>query len=198
MPDLVLASASASRAALLRNAALDIDTRPARIDEETIRAALEAEGAKPRDIADALAEMKARKISERDPAALVLGCDQILDLDGEVFGKAEDPEAARAQLRRLSGRTHRLHSAAVVYREAKPVWRHVGEARLTLHPLSDRFIGDYVDRNWDSIRHCVGCYMIESEGIRLMSRIEGDCFTIQGLPLVPLLNWMRLIGEIDG
>lgn len=195
---LILASSSASRRAMLQAAGLDATCQPARIDEEAIRAALTAEGASPRDQADALAEMKARKISERMPAALVLGGDQILDLKGEVFAKPSSPDAAREQLRALSGQTHRLHSAAVVYRDGKPLWRHVGEARLTLNTLPEAFIDGYVSRNWDEIRHTVGCYMIEKEGVRLMARIEGDHFTILGLPLLPLLNWLRVTGEIDG
>ncbi|MEI4471903.1 Maf family protein [Frigidibacter sp. MR17.24] len=195
---LVLATGSESRRAMVAAAGLTADLAPARIDEEAVRQALAAEGASPRDQADALAEMKARKISDRVPGALVLGADQILDLDGQVFAKPETAEAARAQLARLSGKTHRLHSAAVVYRDGEPLWRHVGTARLTLNTLSERFIDGYVFRNWDDIRHTVGGYMIEKEGVRLMARIEGDHFTILGLPLLPLLNWLRVTGEIDG
>lgn len=195
---LILASNSASRRAMLSAVGLQADAMPARIDEETIRTSLAAEGATPRDQADALAELKARKISDRHPGALVLGSDQILDLKGAVFAKPETPEAARDHLRALSGQTHRLHSAAVVYRDGKPLWRHVSEARLTLNTLSEPFIDSYVSRNWDEIRHTVGCYMIEKEGARLMARIEGDHFTILGLPLLPLLNWLRVTGEIDG
>lgn len=193
---LLLASASETRAAMLRAAGLAPQILPARIDEEAIRAALQAEGATPRDLADALAEMKARKLSDKHPEALVLGADQVLELKGEVFAKPETPDAARAQLRALSGKTHRLLSAAVIYRAAKPEWRHVGEARLTMHDLSDSFIDAYVARNWDSIRHSVGCYQIEKEGVCLMSRVEGDHFTILGLPLIPLLSWLRLRGEM--
>ncbi len=193
---LLLASASETRAAMLRAAGLAPQVLPARIDEEAIRAALEAEGASPRDLADALAEMKARKLSDKHPEALVLGADQVLELKGEVFAKPETPDAARAQLRALSGKTHRLLSAAVIYRASKPEWRHVGEARLTMHDLSDAFIDAYVTRNWDSIRHSVGCYQIEKEGVCLMSRVEGDHFTILGLPLIPLLSWLRLRGEM--
>lgn len=193
---LLLASASETRAAMLRAAGLSPQVLPARIDEEAIRAALQAEGAGPRDLADALAEMKARKLSDKHPGALVLGADQVLELKGEVFAKPETPDAARAQLRALSGKTHRLLSAAVVYRAGKPEWRHVGEARLTMHDLTGGEIDSYVTRNWESIRHSVGCYQIEKEGVCLMSRIEGDHFTILGLPLIPLLSWLRLRGEM--
>ncbi len=194
----ILASSSATRAALLRKAGLEITLRPSRIDEEAIRAALQAEGASPRDLADTLAEMKAQKISDRTPDILTIGADQVLDLKGEVFAKPAGQEEAIDHLCRLSGQTHRLHSAAVVFQSGKPLWRHVGEARLTMHPLSDSYIRDYVNRNWDSIRHSVGCYLIEEEGIRLFSRIEGSLFTIMGLPLVELLNWLRLRGDIAG
>ncbi|WP_343080412.1 Maf family nucleotide pyrophosphatase [Ostreiculturibacter nitratireducens] len=193
---LILASASEIRATLLRNAGLDVETRPARIDEEAIRAALEAEGASPRDLADALAEMKARKIAEKHPGVLVLGCDQVLDFGGRVFSKPETPDDAKAQLRELSGKTHRLLSAAVVFRDGAPLWRHVGTARLTMHDLSETYIEDYVSRNWDSIRHSVGCYKLEEEGVRLFARIEGDHFTILGLPLMEFLGWLAMRGEI--
>ena len=193
---ILLASASEIRATLLRRIGLEPEIRPARIDEEAIRAALLAEGASPRDQADALAEMKARKISEKAPEAMVIGADQILELKGDVFAKPESPDAARAQLRALSGKTHRLLSAAVVYRGGEPLWRHVGEARLTLHRLSDAFIDRHVDMYWEGIRHSVGCYRIEEEGVRLMSRIEGDHFTILGLPLIELQAWLILRGVL--
>lgn len=193
---LVLASSSEIRARLLRNAGLSPEIRPARIDEEAIRAALTAEGAGPRDLADALAEMKARRVSERDPEALVLGADQVLELDGQVFAKPADPPTARAQLRALAGRTHRLLSAAVVCRAGQPLWRHVGTARLTMREVSDPWLDDYLARNWDSIRHSVGAYRIEEEGVRLFTRIEGDHFTILGLPLIELLTWLTVRGDI--
>lgn len=140
--------------------------------------------------------MKARKVAEKHPASLVIGCDQVLALDREIFAKPETPDAARAQLRQLRGQTHRLLSALVVYQNAEPVWRFVGEARLTMHTFSDAYLNDYIDRNWDSVRHSVGCYKVEEEGIRLFSAITGDHFTILGLPLLPLLAWMRNRGMI--
>ncbi|WP_413867934.1 Maf family protein [Albidovulum sp.] len=193
---LVLASSSEIRAALLRNAGLDPEIRPARIDEDAIRAALDSDGRNPRDLAEALAELKARRVSERNPEALVLGCDQILDLDGGVFTKPDDPDAAKAQIRALSGRTHRLFSAVVVCRAGAPLWRHVGTARLTMREVSDGYLDDYVARNWESIRHSVGAYKIEEEGVRLFSHIEGDHFTILGLPLIELLTWLAVRGDI--
>jgi septum formation protein len=193
---MILASTSPTRLAMLRAAGLDPTPVAPRVDETTIRDALTAEGAHPRDIADTLAEMKARKVAEKHPTDLVLGCDQVLALDRQTFAKPETPDDARAQLRQLRGKTHKLLSALVVYENTEPVWRFVGEARLTMHDFSDAYLNDYIDRNWDSIRHSVGCYKIEEEGIRLFTSITGDHFTILGLPLLPLLAWMRNRGMI--
>jgi septum formation protein len=193
---ILLASSSEIRLQMLRAAGVSVTVRPARIDEEAIRAALESEGATPRDLADTLAEMKARKIAEKEPTAHVLGCDQVLELKGQVFAKPASPEDARAQLLALRGKTHRLLSAAVLYHDGRPVWRHVGEARLTMRDLSDSYLDDYLARNWDSIRHAVGCYKLEEEGVRLFSAIEGDHFTILGLPLIPLLSYLGQKGII--
>ena len=193
---MILASTSPTRLAMLRAAGLDPTPIAPRVDEATIREALTAEGASPRDIADALAEMKARKVAEKHPTDLVFGCDQVLALDRETFAKPETPDDARQQLKHLRGKTHKLLSALVIYENAEPVWRHVSEARLTMHDVSDAYIDDYIQRNWHSIRHSVGAYKVEEEGIRLFSAITGDHFTILGLPLLPLLAWMRNRGMI--
>lgn len=193
---LVLASQSEIRAALLRNAGLDVHVVPARLDEEACIASLQAENASPRDIADTLAELKSAKVASRHREALVIGCDQVLDLGGAILTKPADPEDALVQLRAMRGKTHKLLSAVVLHEDGKPVWRHVGQARLTMHDLSDPWLEGYVARNWNSIRHSVGAYKLEEEGVRLFSRIEGDYFTVLGLPLLDLLSYLRLRGTL--
>ena len=157
---IILASGSEIRAALLRNAGVPIEVQKPRVDEEMIRDALLAESATPRDVADALAESKARKIAEKNPEAWVIGCDQVLSFKGKLLSKPEIPTEARAQLASMRGQTHKLLSAVVLYAEGKPVWRHVGEVRMTMHGISDAYLDDYVTRNWDSIRHAVGAVLI--------------------------------------
>jgi septum formation protein len=193
---LLLASSSQIRLQLLQGAGLDVSASAARIDEESITASLLAEDAKPREIADALAEMKARKLAEKNPEALVLGCDQVLAFKGRIYGKPDTPNAALEQVRLFRGETHQLLSAVVLYDEGKPIWRHVAEARLTMRPLSDAYLESYIDRNWNSIRHSVGGYKLEEEGVRLFSAIEGDYFTILGLPLLPLISYLGTRGFI--
>ncbi|MDZ4391560.1 nucleoside triphosphate pyrophosphatase [Cypionkella sp.] len=193
---LLLASASPIRLQLLRNAGLEVTAQPARIDEDLIRQSLQADAATPRDIADALAEMKARKLAEKNPDALVLGCDQILAFRGQVFGKPETPEEARAQLTGFRGQAHQLISALVLYDGGKPIWRHMSEAKLTMRDLSDQYLDDYITRNWHALQHSVGGYKLEEEGIRLFSAIEGDYFTILGLPLLPLISYLGTRGFI--
>ena len=193
---IILASGSEIRAQLLRNAGVDVEVIPARIDEDTIRASLEAEGASPRDVADALAEMKAQRIAAKHPDALVIGCDQVLAFGQEVFSKPRSPEDALGQLQKLRNGRHQLLSAAVIFGEGKPLWRHVGVARLHMRDASDAYLQDYVQRNWDSIQHAVGAYKLEEEGVRLFTRIEGDYFNVLGLPLLELLSYLTLRGTL--
>lgn len=198
MTNIVLASGSDIRRQMLENAGLSVTVKPARIDEDAIKASLTSEGASPHDVADALAEFKAQKVAVTYPTSWVIGCDQVLALKGAVLSKPATPDEALEQLRALSGQTHRLLSAAVIYHDGKPVWRHVGQVRLTMRQLGNRYIGEYVARNWESIRHSVGGYKIEEEGVRLMSRIEGEYFNILGLPLLELLSFLTLREVIEG
>jgi septum formation protein len=193
---IILASSSEIRATLLRNAGVPFTTEKPRVDEEMIRASLEAEEASPREIADFLAEAKARKVSLKANGAMVIGCDQVLDFDGSVMSKPVDPSECLAQLTALRGKTHRLLSAAVIYKDGEPLWRHVGVVRLTMREFSDDYLRDYVDRNWESIRWSVGGYKLEEEGVRLMSRIEGDYFNVLGLPMIELLNYLTVRGAL--
>jgi septum formation protein len=154
------------------------------------------EGASPRDMADALAEAKALRCAGRHPAGLVLGCDQILEFRGRAWSKPKSREEAHHQLTDLRGQTHVLWSAAVLYRDGAPIWRHIGEARLTMRAFTDTYLSGYLDRNWPQIAGSVGGYRIEDEGVRLFSAISGDHFTILGLPLIPLLLYLSDQGAI--
>jgi len=191
---LVLASGSAARQALLTQTGIPFVAHPVRVDEDAIRRALVAEGARPHDIADELAEFKARRAAQIRPSDLVLGCDQILDLKGRLFSKPDNREDAAAHLAALQGQTHRLLSAAVIYEGSEPVWRHVGQARLTMHALSSQQIEDYLDRAWPAVQGSVGAYHAESYGARLFSRIDGDWYSVLGMPLLNILSFLRLRG----
>ncbi len=194
---IILASGSAIRAQLLRNAAVPFDVVVPRVDEEGLKSALLAESAPPRDIADALAEMKARKVSSRMPGPLVLGCDQVLDFRGRLISKPASRDEAFDFLRQMRGDRHALLSAAVICRGGEPVWRHVGKVRLKMRDLSDDYLRAYVERNWDSIRHSVGAYKLEEEGVRLFSAIDGDYFNVLGMPLMELLDYLMQNGVIE-
>ena len=192
MTRIILASTSVARKQMLENAGLSFDVMAPMVDEVAIKQALLAEGLGPRSIADGLAEAKAIKLSGKNPEALVIGADQVLAFDdGPLFDKPDNPETARAQLAHMAGKSHHLLSAVVIAQSGAPQWRHVGVVRMHVRPLSSDFIDSYVERNWNSISHCVGCYQIEGEGAQLFTRIEGDYFDIMGLPLLPLLAYLR-------
>ena len=194
---IVLASQSTSRRALLSAAGVPFEALSPGVDEDAAKEALRADGLDARALADALAELKALRVSRRVPGGLVLGCDQTLSLDdGIMIDKAVDRADAERILRLLSGRVHHLHSAAVIALNGEPIWRHVERVRMTVRPLSDAFIADYLDREWDECRWCVGCYRIEGPGAQLFAKVEGSQFAIQGLPLLPLLDFLRIRGVL--
>ncbi|MEX0921372.1 MAG: Maf family nucleotide pyrophosphatase [Rhodovibrionaceae bacterium] len=195
-PTLVLASASPSRRALLSNAGVDCRFEAAAVDEEELKVSLRAEGAAAAETAEALAELKARHVSRRYPGALVIGADQMLDCAGSWFDKPPDLDHATGHLRALSGRSHSLFSAVCVVRDDRRLWHHVEEARLTMRELSDGFIQDYLAAAGPAVCASVGAYQLEGRGAQLFSKIEGDYFTILGLPLLPLLDFLRNHGAV--
>ena len=197
MTPLILASASPARARMLRAAGVAIEIHPAAVDEDAVKEAYRAEGAPARDLADALAEMKAKRIGARFARNLTLGADQVLAFEGASFDKPRDIGEARRQLRTLRGKTHELLSAAVICDGAAPIWRHIGVARLTMRPFSDAFLDSYLEAEGDAVLGTVGGYRIESRGAQLFSRAAGDYFSILGLPLLELLGFLRARGVLD-
>ncbi len=193
----ILASGSEIRAKLLRAAGFKIETKPTEIDEAQIQSTMLAKGALPGEIALELAHTKARKIAEQRPNALILGCDQVAAFDRRILTKPTSQEDAETQLNALSGTMHSLFSAAVLYQEAEPVWHHIGRVNMHMHTLTPAYIEAYISRNWHSIRHAVGCYKLEEEGVRLFSAVEGDYFHVLGLPMIELLSYLTDRGELE-
>ena len=188
---LILASASAARGALLRGAGLSFEIRPAEIDESEAKEALESENATALNAAETLAELKAQHVSTATPDAFVIGADQLLECDGVWFDKARDRDHAREQLRALSGRAHRLATAVCVSQGGARIWSHGESPRLTMRALSDDFLDRYLDAAGEQATGCVGGYRLEELGSQLFDKVEGDYFTILGLPLLPLLAFLR-------
>lgn len=194
---IVLASGSASRRAMLAAAGVPFEIEPPRVDEEGMKDALRAEGVDARGLADALAELKALSVSRRRPGRVVIGSDSTVALaDGTMLDKPVTREIAADQLRRMRGGRHTLISAAVAARDGVAVWRFVDTATLTVRAFSDAFLETYLDAEWPAIAGCVGCFRIEGPGVHLFSKVEGSHFTILGLPLLPLLGWLREVGEL--
>jgi septum formation protein len=195
---IILASTSPFRAAVLTNAGLEFDTDAADIDERSVEAPLVAADAAPEDIAVILAEAKALDVSSRHPGAFVIGGDQTLSIEEELLHKPADMDQARRQLLKMSGKTHQLSSALVIAQNGAAIWRHVSVAHMTMRDLSPPFIGRYLAKAGDAALKSVGSYQYESVGIQLFEKIDGDYFTIVGLPILPLLAELRELGELDG
>jgi septum formation protein len=198
MTQLKLASKSPFRAMLMKNAGLEFTSEAAQVDERALEAPLQDSGVAPEDVALILAEAKAIEVSSRNKDALVIGSDQTLSLGDRVFHKPKDMDDARRHLLALSGKTHQLNSAVVITRGNETIWRHVSIARLTMRPLTPAFIGKHLAKVGEDILSSVGAYQYEREGVQLFDAIDGDYFTIVGLPLLPLLAQLRLLGAIDG
>ena len=204
-PKLVLASASSSRRRLLEAAGLEIECLAAAVDETDVKLALKAENAGAVQVAETLAELKARRVSDRLSGGLsggggsgpfVIGADQMLDCEGQWFDKPVDLQAARRQLLALSGRSHTLETSVCVVRDGGRIWHHNASARLTLRPLSDDFVDRYLSLVGKAALTSVGAYQLEGPGIQLFQQVQGDFFTILGLPLLPLLTFLRANGVV--
>lgn len=192
---LILASKSAGRAHVLRAAGLAFEQIVSGVDEDAIKDSLREAGAPVGDQADALAETKAVRVSAKH-GGIVLGADQMLEIEGQPLDKAGSLEEVREQLMRLRGKTHTLHTALVACMDGAPVWRHLARPRLTMRTFSDAFLDAYIAQLGEDLLTTVGCYKIEGMGAHLFARIEGDQYSIMGMPLLPLLGWLRDRGEV--
>lgn len=197
MTDIILASGSRIRAELLANAGLSFRVDPAQVDERAVEAPLLESGFPPADIARILAEAKAQETSTRNPGALVIGADQVLEFGGERLTKPEDMEAARRQLLAMSGKSHELHSAAAIARDGETLWCGAATVHMKMRRFGPEFVGRYLAATGDVVLSSVGAYQLEGRGVQLFEVIEGDYFTVLGLPLLPLLQQLREMGAIE-
>ncbi|MFC3125025.1 Maf family protein [Pseudoroseomonas globiformis] len=198
MTRIILASSSATRQALLRSAGLEFEAVPAAVDEAALKEAARADGFSPADAAILLAEAKAIRIARREPEALVIGADQLLVCDGQWFSKPENREAAREQLVALRNRTHTLFTAQVLWRHGQRVWHHVAAPKLTMRDFSEPFLDRYLAAEGEAVCASVGAYRLEGLGVQLFREIEGEHSAILGLPLLPLLGFLRQHGLLQG
>ena len=196
-PALVLASGNPFRATMLSNAGIEFETVPARVDERAAEQPLVEAGADPGDVAAVLAQVKADEVAARRPGALVIGCDQTLGLDGEILHKPASREEAMQRILLLSGRVHQLNSAVCLMMDGNLLWSHVEVASIRFRDLDPGYVGRHVARAGDMVLKSVGAYQVEGPGIQLIDRIEGDFFSIVGLPLLPLLAELRRMNAIE-
>lgn len=197
IPNLILASGSPFRRQLMEAAGLAFEIEPARIDERAVEAPLVEAGATPDEVAASLASAKARDVAAKWPGKFIVGSDQVMSMDGDIFHKCRSVEDARRQLRTMRGRTHKLSSAVSIFHEGAEVWRHVATASMTFRDFSDTFLEHYMDRAGTNVLLTVGAYSFEGLGLQLFERVAGDYFTIIGLPMLPLLAALRDLNVIE-
>lgn len=193
---IILASGSAIRRQILDGAGLDYKVIVKPVDEASIKASMLAEGAKPREIADALAEAKSVRVSRTQPG-LVIGADQIMVMDGQLFDKPKTLEEARARLWAMRGKTHHLIGAVVISEAGQPIWRHMSKTALTVREFTSDFLDAYIEAEGESVLSSVGAYKFEGRGAQLFSHVEGDFFSILGLSLLPVLDYLRERGALQ-
>ncbi len=193
---IVLASGSKIRRQMLESAFVEFRVEVPSLDEEALRDSMSDIGAKPRDIANSIADLKARKVSLRCPEDFVIGCDQVLEVNETAFGKADSVQCLKKMLKMMRGRIHYLHSSVVVHEGGHPVWRHTATAIMTMRNYSDEYLDDYLLARGEDLLDAVGCYKIEDGGAGLLSKVEGDMFVVLGMPLLELLGYLGRRGAV--